>query len=232
MAQRKFSNQDIIKELRSFMKERDEWKADFNKPEIRNVISKLFGLKKSHVTSSPTDFALALVRSDLNAICCIPSLYWEWIKDEADRLMTLQRVAGTYPHNTDGVHFCLVALEGCELVGWQPLAILLAAGVRVIHGHTGDYDGDCLYLTFLDEKGKELDIDDNWDIPDWLISSSSIEGTKALHITCDILKMKIVCGGDMVVTRAFEGCINIAQTGKMAYSLDSLITQKHKVFHK
>ena len=225
MVKKKLSNQEIINGLRSFLQESDDWKVQFNKPEIRNVLRKLFGLKKPHATSSPTDFALALIRSDLNAICCIPALYWEWIKDEADKVMTLQRVAGAYPHNTDGVHFCLVVEDGCDLVGWQPLAILLAAGVRVVQGYNSDYDNECLYVTLLDEHGKEINLDVNWDLSDWLISEHSLESVN-LNVVCDILKMKVVSSGDIKIPRHFEGCINIAETSKMTYSLDCLIEKK------
>lgn len=221
-------NASVLKAYRSLLKESKDWGHRFSTPAVRGVLNRLFGLDALRLDYSNEEYALALIRSDPNSIACIPEQVWEKIKDDSDNILTLQRVGGAMPHNTEGIQFCLVVDEGWELLGWQPLALILAAGAIKMDIYTigSGIDGDdSIDITFFKDVNKPIDLDYEtwtWDINDWLINSYAYRNV-AITIHVDILKLNVTCEGEMAVRRSFAEKMSISNKNNLVQSVDDIL---------
>jgi hypothetical protein len=226
-------NASVVKAYRSLLNESKDWSHRFSTPAIRGVLNRLFNLDALRLDYSNEEYALALIRSDPNAIACIPEAVWEKIKDDADNILTLQRVGGTMPHNTEEIRFCLVVDEGWELLGWQPLALVLAAGAVKIEMYTmgSGIDGDDSWdITFFKDVDKEIDLDYEtwtWNINDWLLDLYLCRNV-SLTVNIDILKLSVTCEGEMAVRRPFAEKMNISNKNNLVRSVDDILVTVEK----
>ena len=226
-------NAAVIKSYRSLLNESKDWCNRFQTPAVRGVLNRLFGIESMKGEYSNEEYALALIRSDPNAIACIPNIVWSSISDEADRILTLQRVAGTMPHNTEGIHFCLVVDEGWEMIGWQPLAIILAAGAVKMSVYTAgsNMDGDdSLDITFFKDEKNHVELhweNWTWDMTDWLVNTYAFTNVN-INVEIDILKLSVTCDGEMSVRRPFAEKMRISNKNSLVQSLDDILMAVNK----